>query len=383
MSHVDDGMLHAYLDGALDEYPPVEAVRVREHLDACDECRSRLEGARAIRDQAASILGVAAPPVDVPPLEELRSHARAQAPARTGGASYLHRLGWVASIALALGTGWMLRGERGAPTDRPLEARVPAEQAGADVRSGSEPVSASGSEEATEAGSDAAGGSMPLPPPVRLGDSGLLPSRTPVPTLRVDLSTPSGAEGSTEVVAEIEAEPPPLPPAPRLADTIGPRIMTPDVLVDATDSGQDGSRRTEPRPSGNGVVTSANVSAPPVGIGGRGGTLQVGDLVEPRTDEIEDDESYSLVVPGLQVLDVRFRGAGVRSEGQVALQRLESGDTLRVIHLPAEIELSTLGTPTGPARQIVVQTASGWIVMQAPVPERELLDLMRRLLSAH
>ena len=25
MSHVDEGALHAYLDGALDEYPPAEA----------------------------------------------------------------------------------------------------------------------------------------------------------------------------------------------------------------------------------------------------------------------------------------------------------------------------------------------------------------------
>ena len=33
MSHVDDGALHAYLDGALEEYPIAEARRVREHLE--------------------------------------------------------------------------------------------------------------------------------------------------------------------------------------------------------------------------------------------------------------------------------------------------------------------------------------------------------------
>ena len=43
MSHVDEGALHAYLDGALDEYPAAEGRRVREHLDLCPECAERLE----------------------------------------------------------------------------------------------------------------------------------------------------------------------------------------------------------------------------------------------------------------------------------------------------------------------------------------------------
>jgi anti-sigma factor RsiW len=76
MSHVDEGALHAYLDGALDEYPAAEARHVREHLDSCGECLDRLEVERAIRDQAVSILGLAVPEVTAPSFEELRAYAR-------------------------------------------------------------------------------------------------------------------------------------------------------------------------------------------------------------------------------------------------------------------------------------------------------------------
>ena len=42
MSHIDEGALHAYLDGALDSYPAAEATRIREHLESCAACAARL-----------------------------------------------------------------------------------------------------------------------------------------------------------------------------------------------------------------------------------------------------------------------------------------------------------------------------------------------------
>ena len=87
------------------------------------------------------------------------------------------------------------------------------------------------------------------------------------------------------------------------------------------------------------------------------------------------------MVPNLEVLDVRFRGPGVRSEGQVVLQRLESGDTLEVIHLPPDIDPSSLNDPLAGDTELVVQRAAGWIVMRAPVSEEALLELLERLLG--
>ena len=66
MSHVDEGALHAYLDGALDEYPVAEARRIREHLDVCATCAERLEVERGLRSDAHAMLGMAAPVVDLP-----------------------------------------------------------------------------------------------------------------------------------------------------------------------------------------------------------------------------------------------------------------------------------------------------------------------------
>src|SRR5207245_3369981 len=45
MSHVDDGTLHAYLDG---ELSPVEAHGVEAHVGQCRGCRRRVDRDRAL-----------------------------------------------------------------------------------------------------------------------------------------------------------------------------------------------------------------------------------------------------------------------------------------------------------------------------------------------
>src|SRR5690606_32012518 len=64
MSHVDDGTLHAYLDGALDalsdagELPDgMTGADVTSHLSTCADCRARLEAERAVRESAGAVLG--------------------------------------------------------------------------------------------------------------------------------------------------------------------------------------------------------------------------------------------------------------------------------------------------------------------------------------
>ena len=110
MSHVGEGALHAYLDGALDEYPSAEADRIREHLDGCAECAQRLEAERSVRSDAQAMLGMATPEVDLPSLEELRAYVRRTRPTRTIASVRITRMSWAASVVLALGTGWMVRG---------------------------------------------------------------------------------------------------------------------------------------------------------------------------------------------------------------------------------------------------------------------------------
>ncbi len=99
MSHVDDGMLHAYLDG---ELSPTEAQGIDAHLAQCPGCRARLDEERALIARAAELLALAAPPL---PLD--------RAPPPVGGRRWWHvrlPLAWAATVALALGMGWYLGG---------------------------------------------------------------------------------------------------------------------------------------------------------------------------------------------------------------------------------------------------------------------------------
>ena len=65
MPHVDEGALHAYLDGALDDYPNGEARRIRAHLERCASCGAALAEARSLRDTAEAVL--ATPTLNVTP----------------------------------------------------------------------------------------------------------------------------------------------------------------------------------------------------------------------------------------------------------------------------------------------------------------------------
>ncbi len=95
MSHVDDGMLHGYLDGALSA---LDAVRVERHVADCAACQQRLEAARGLIQRAARLLEWASPPADraAPALAELRPYSAPR---------WRVPVAWAATIVLALGAG--------------------------------------------------------------------------------------------------------------------------------------------------------------------------------------------------------------------------------------------------------------------------------------
>ena len=103
MSHVDEGLLHAYLDG---ELTPVERARVDEHLAGCAACRTRLDEERALIERASQLLGLATPADR--PIPSLTTLAR---PRR-----FWHvrmPLAWAATVVLAIGLGWKLAEQLG------------------------------------------------------------------------------------------------------------------------------------------------------------------------------------------------------------------------------------------------------------------------------
>lgn len=98
MSHVDDGMLHAYLDG---ELTPADARGVDAHLAQCPDCRRRLDEERALIARAAELLALATPPDrELPPLRagDVKPSTRVWWQVRLP-------LAWAATVLLALGIG--------------------------------------------------------------------------------------------------------------------------------------------------------------------------------------------------------------------------------------------------------------------------------------
>ncbi|MGI9039351.1 MAG: hypothetical protein ACR2GQ_10865 [Gemmatimonadota bacterium] len=122
MSHIDEGVLHAHLDGAL---RPGQAdwVVAEAHLDVCHDCRHRLADAREVRDGAAMLLaGASAKPLAMPSFQELAAAGAARrvdvapppvtAASRPRGPRWWNspgKLAWAASLMLAVGAGWIGR----------------------------------------------------------------------------------------------------------------------------------------------------------------------------------------------------------------------------------------------------------------------------------
>jgi hypothetical protein len=126
IQHPDDGVLHALLDGEIRaaELPAIEA-----HLRSCTACLTRLEEARAFRDEAERLVGEIELPAEVT--------AFAAAPASPAGRPrrlHLRPLAYAATLLAALGLGYGTRGWVAAPRDLPAApAENPAALAAAPV----------------------------------------------------------------------------------------------------------------------------------------------------------------------------------------------------------------------------------------------------------
>ncbi len=115
MSHLDEGVLHAVLDG---EVSSVELGPIQRHLAECRDCQARFEEARQFRDEALGLVERLDPvPIAI---------AVAAAPAsRLGAARRPARrwpvpLAWAATLIGAIGLGYAIGGVRAPPAAAPL-----------------------------------------------------------------------------------------------------------------------------------------------------------------------------------------------------------------------------------------------------------------------
>lgn len=167
MPHVDDGTLHALLDGALRAEEPDRADRAEAHLETCADCRARLEEAGELRGRAADVLASLDAGADLKVSADF-GDVVARAAARTGPGStargsdadrvrrqyrWTRGLAWAATIVVALGTGYLV-GDLTGPVARPgqelMRTQVPVPPAATDPAE-SEATSSGDAEPRTEA----------------------------------------------------------------------------------------------------------------------------------------------------------------------------------------------------------------------------------------
>lgn len=353
MSHVDEGHLHAWLDGALDHYPADEAERVRRHLAGCEVCAARLEEARALRGRTKSILDGAAPePGPLPELEALRAEAGRRVRDRDRSSS-LRRLAWAASVVVALGAGWMARevtapgGLTGPPSASGLSG-APAAPADTERDAG----------EASRARAEEEAGVPPSPavaereaaPAQEPADGSAEAREDPAADRGVDRASPTEPGALEAVVPRTAAErdvasgpPPALSAAP-----LRRRAVADSAALVA---------RPVQGAAGNVARESAAWAGPPAGEG-----------------------RAPLAVPGAPVLAADRRAGPSGGTIVRVLQRLPEGDTVEILHLLGGADPAAL-EPLGPGRTEWSEAVDGgWLILRSRRDReglRELATLVR------
>jgi hypothetical protein len=106
MSHVDEGILAAWLDDQADAIG-ADAREIESHVAGCADCAALLERLRGERDRSRAILRGSAPPVAPPAFADLVARARTETARKRGrGMSRMASLAWAATMVLAVGIGW-------------------------------------------------------------------------------------------------------------------------------------------------------------------------------------------------------------------------------------------------------------------------------------
>ena len=419
MSHVAEGELHAWLDGALDHLGEERARQVREHLRRCSACQQALAAEEALRTRAADVLALAMPNVgEAPPLEALMERARGprDEPVRRRRMPRVSRLGWAASVLVALGAGWTAR-ELGLRPSARGGTEVASDPGAASTEAEAAPV-AEASDRLQSAGGDlgAARGQSDFAPVQGAAESSAAARREPssdaVRTGPVAVAapnvggTPRPAEARAPAAAEL-ADPARAnrrvmaPPAVVRPEPLTQPLRLPAVAPAATARSADDAPRSE-------AVGLARVSAAVAGAGlpgigmqrARGDSARAGvpDLFHGlaevgvngaalgMTVEADVEEGVGLTVPGLDVLRVEWTDVVPGRRGLRVLQRLAAGDTLDIRFVrsggaAADAVNDPLATVVGAVlpdgwSQVVCVHGDGWLVTRARMERTALKALV-------
>lgn len=272
MPHLDEGTLHALLDG---EIPSAELAPIQAHLGGCAECRARLAEEQDLLAESDRLIEVLELPEATPAVVPVRKAPRRVWPTR---------LAWAATVVLAAGLGYSARGG-------PLEpAPMPSRDSGVALR----------------AEQPAASPAPPAPEPVRQSrDQALAPKPVAAPPPPADARR-GKAEAGNAAPAEEKAE---------------PRAAAVDTVAAA------------PAPA---VVQPPNRPAAPTSGLGRVGALRQEDAklreIAP-TGMLADRARFAAAQPATLPEAMRVLGGSLRLIDGLIPERLEMlGNTVRVVY---------------------------------------------------
>jgi hypothetical protein len=188
----------------------------------------------------------------------------------------------------------------------------------------------------------------PSAPPTPVAGAGAAPSALGASAARERAASGVGSDADAQKVAETPG-------------ASGPQASPGDT---------DATRRAAPEQR----ITTALIAEPALA-----GALTRSAPGSAQAERVADDDAVSLVVPGLEVLDVLPVGEGTTFVGMRALQRLQSGDTLELVHLPGTVSPASLPPLRVGWSELVRERGEGWLVMRARVSEATLAELLLRL----
>ncbi len=357
MTHLDEGQLHAYLDGQATA-GETSGREIEQHLAGCAACRARLDEERRVRDRARAILAEAGPTsLTPPPFDAVLQRAARKRETRSA-IRPTAALAWAASLALAITVGWYARGlviRGGGAAEAAGAAAGPEEEVRASAIQAAPPASrqvaqsAPARAEATQRTREATDVLTPAAPAAP-------PAAVPAAQDR-----PLANLAAAESKVERDTEPTPV----RVTEAPMPRAAPEPAL-----------QRVEPGAAAAGFVEQAWVTVPPA-------------EAERRLD------GPLATIPGLPSLGTMVSGTGPSTVART-IQVLGPGLTIELVQqraLPAGAEraakeriaapapMPQAGRAVGaePGRSVTVQWEGFSVTGRALVPADSLQKLLGRL----
>jgi hypothetical protein len=296
----------------------------------------------------------------------------------------LRRLGWAASIALAIGAGWLLRegqlrqvAQAGvAPsvaveTEAESDAPLLAEGVGPGATTDDNRAEAAGNPVSPEGEADG-GRRMPsidqATPRVALASStvGVADGFGPDDAgdgrwtvLLEELDAPAALTAATDAARPLAAG-----PVERLSVVSVPSASETLRSVEPSGSSRD---RSGP------LVPVASASAVD-----RGGMARRRELSD---DDLPRDKAVALAVPGYDVRSIVNLGGGTTSLGVHVQQSLDHSVTFDVYHLEAGVAPEVLEPAPAGVAEVRVESEEGWVVIRGELDDATLSELLARLFS--